>query len=154
MLNADRFVAIDETSIPTGELKSVEGTPFDFRKPTSVGDRINYDDVQLQNGQGYDHTFVFNEEVIKNQSLAASLYDPISGRYLEVFTTEPGVQFYSGNFLKGYSGKNGAVYNKRHGLCLETQHFPDSPNQPKFPSVILLPGEVYETETTYKFSVK
>lgn len=154
MLNADRFVAIDETSIPTGDLKSVQGTPFDFRKPTRVGDRIDNDDEQLKNGQGYDHTFVFNEGVSNGKTVAASLYDPVSGRYMEVFTKEPGVQFYSGNFLKGYKGKNGAVYHKRFGLCLETQHFPDSPNQSKFPSVILSPGKVYQTETTYRFSIK
>ncbi|HEX5169313.1 MAG TPA: aldose epimerase family protein [Cyclobacteriaceae bacterium] len=154
MINADRFVAIDETSIPTGELKAVQGTPFDFRRPWRVGDRIDEDDLQLKNGQGYDHTFVFNEAVIKKQAVAASLYDPVSGRYMEVFTKEPGVQFYSGNFLKGYKGKNGAVYNKRFGLCLETQHFPDSPNQPGFPSIVLSPGQAYETSTAYTFSVR
>jgi aldose 1-epimerase len=153
MLNADRFVAIDETSIPTGELAPVEETPFDFRQPRRVGERIDNDDPQIKNGQGYDHTFVFNEGV-RNGEVAASLYDPETGRFMEVFTKEPGVQFYSGNFLKGYKGKNGAVYHKRFGLCLETQHFPDSPNQPKFPSVILSPGEIYSTETSYRFSVK
>lgn len=154
MLNADRFVAIDETSIPTGELKSVKGTPFDFRKSTRVGARINEVDEQIENGQGYDHTFVFNADVTNNQSAGASVYDPISGRYMEVFTKEPGVQFYSGNFLAGYKGKYNSVYHKRFGLCLETQHFPDSPNQTKFPSVVLSPGEVYQTWTTYKFSTK
>jgi len=152
MLNADRIVAVDETCIPTGELRPVKGTPFDFSTPTRVGDRINDDDIQLKNGEGYDHTFVFN--VNDGKSLAGSLYDPTTGRYMEVYTTEPGVQFYSGNHLAGYKGKNSAIYNRRFGLCLETQHFPDSPNQPNFPPVILEPGEVYETETTYKFSTK
>ena len=154
MLNADRFVAIDETSIPTGELKSVAGTPFDFRKSARVGARINEDNDQLKNGQGYDHTFVFNEDVNKKNAVAASVYDSVSGRYMEVFTEEPGVQFYSGNFLTGYKGKHNAIYNKRFGLCLETQHFPDSPNQPTFPPVVLEPGKVYETATTYKFATK
>jgi aldose 1-epimerase len=152
MLNADHIVAVDETCIPTGELKPVAATPFDFKIPTRVGDRINDEDVQLKNGEGYDHTFVFN--VGDEESLAASLYDPATGRYMEVYTTEPGVQFYSGNHLAGYKGKHGAVYNKRFGLCLETQHFPDSPNQPNFPPVILEPGEIYRTETIYKFSTK
>jgi aldose 1-epimerase len=154
MLNADRFVAIDATSIPTGELKQVDGTPFDFRQPIRVGERIDSDDPQIINGQGYDHTFVFNEGVSNGRAVAASLYDPETGRYMEIFTREPGVQFYSGNFLKGYKGKNGAVYHKRFGLCLETQHFPDSPNHPEFPTVVLSPDEVYETETSYRFSVK
>ena len=152
MLNADRIVAVDETCIPTGELRSVKDTPFDFRTSYKVGDRINDHDIQLKNGEGYDHTFVFN--VVDGKSLAASLYDPATGRYMEVYTTEPGVQFYSGNHLAGYKGKYGAIYNRRFGLCLETQHFPDSPNQPNFPPVILEPGEVYQTETIYKFSVK
>lgn len=154
MLNADRFVAIDETSIPTGELKSVAGTPFDFRKPTRVGARINDDNEQLKNGQGYDHTFVFNDDVTNRGAVAATLYDAVSGRYLEVFTKEPGAQFYSGNFLTGYQGKYNAVYHKRFGLCIETQHFPDSPNQPEFPSVVLAPGEIYRTESSYRFSIK
>lgn len=153
-LNANRFVAVDETCIPTGELREVSMTPFDFIKPTRVGERIDDDDEQLRNGIGYDHTFVFNEDVKDNNTLAASLYSSDSGRLLEVFTTEPGVQFYSGNHLKGYKGKQGAVYHKRYGLCLETQHFPDSPNQPEFPSVVLNPGDVYKTQTVYKFSVK
>ncbi len=154
MLNAEQFVAIDETSIPTGELKSVARTPFDFRKPARVGARINDDNEQLKNGQGYDHTFVFNDDVTNKGVVAAALYDPVSGRYLEVFTKEPGAQFYSGNFLAGYHGKYNAVYHKRYGLCIETQHFPDSPNQPAFPPVVLEPGRVYETATTYKFATK
>lgn len=154
MLNADRIVAVDETCIPTGELKSVAGTPFDFRTPNKVGARINDDDVQLKNGEGYDHTFVFNGDVVNKQSVAATLYDSNTGRYMEVFTQEPGVQFYSGNHLAGYKGKHGAIYHKRFGLCLETQHFPDSPNQPNFPPVVLAPGEAYQTETIYKFSTK
>lgn len=153
-INADRFVVIDETSIPTGELRSVANTSFDFREPTAVGKHIHDDAEQIRHGNGYDHTFVFNEDVQKENALAASLYEPITGRTLEVFTQEPGVQFYTGNFLKGYKGKRGAIYHKRYGLCLETQHFPDSPNRPEFPSVILKPGDVYKTQTVYRFGVR
>lgn len=152
-LHADRIVAIDETSIPTGELQPVVGTPFDFKTPKKVGQQINDDDQQLKNGNGYDHTFVFNDDVIDSDKPAATVYDSETGRYLEVFTQEPGAQFYTGNFLTGYKGKNGAIYHKRFGLCIEAQHFPDSPNRPEFPSVILNPGELYRTQTSYRFSV-
>lgn len=152
MLNADRFVPVDRTLIPTGELRPVEGTPFDFRTPTTVGSRINDTDQQLEFGIGYDHCWVLNGSGMK---LAASVYEPESGRYLEVFTEEPGIQFYSGNFLDGsLTGRGNVVYNQRYGLCLETEHFPDSPNQPEFPTTVLNPGETYETQTIFKFSVK
>jgi aldose 1-epimerase len=150
-LNADLFVAVDETCIPTGEQREVSMTPFDFKEPTAVGKRIDEDDEQLSNGIGYDHTFVFNEDVKNNNALAASLYSSDSGRLLEVFTTEPGVQFYSGNHLKGYKGKQGVIYHKRYGLCLETQHFPDSPNHPAFPTVVVTPEHGYHSETVLVF---
>ncbi len=154
MLNADRFTPIDPTSIPTGELPPVKGTPFDFTTPHKIGERINASDAQLTNGKGYDHNFVLNKEG-KEMSLAARVYEPTSGRLMEVYTTEPGIQFYSGNFLDGSNiGKDNKIYKHRYGLCLETQHFPDSPNQPKFPSAILRPGEKYVTHTVYKFSTK
>ncbi len=154
MINADRIVAIDENSIPTGALAAVKETPFDFKAPTAIGARISADHEQLKNGQGYDHTFVLREAA-GNLLLAATVLEPSSGRYLEVFTTEPGVQLYSGNFLKGnLVGKGGVAYQKRWGLCLETQHFPDSPNQPHFPSTILASEKSYHTTTIYKFSVK
>ena len=154
MINADRFVPIDSTLIPTGELAEVSGTPFDFTKPTQVGARIENDDTQLAYGIGYDHCWVLNRDG-DGLSLAATVYEPTSGRFMEVMTTEPGIQFYSGNFLDGtLTGKEGATYSQRSGLCLETEHFPDSPNQPDFPSVVLEPGETYETTTVYKFSVR
>ena len=153
-INADRFVPIDETSIPTGELAEVEGTPFDFKQPREVGSRINAKHEQLEMGKGYDHTFVLQGEK-GEMKLAATVYEPNNGRFLEVFTSEPGVQFYSGNFLKGnLVGKGGVAYEQRWGLCLETQHFPDSPNRPQFPSVRLNPGSTYQTSTSYKFSIK
>jgi aldose 1-epimerase len=151
---ADRFTPVDKTLIPTGELKSVEGTPFDFRKPTRIGDRINDKDRQIQFGGGYDHNFVLNGEA-GTLRLAAVASDSLSGRTMEVYTTEPGIQLYTGNFLDGtITGKSGIVYTKRYGFCLETQHFPDSPNRPKFPSTVLRPGETYRTTTVYKFRVK
>jgi len=153
-VNADRMTPVDKTLIPTGELKSVEGTPFDFRKPVKIGARIGDKDEQVQFGGGYDHNFVLNGEA-GTLRLAAVASDSASGRVMEVFTTEPGVQFYTGNFLDGsITGKNGIVYNKRSGFCLETQHFPDSPNHQDFPSTILKPGETYQTTTVYKFTVK
>jgi aldose 1-epimerase len=152
ILNADRFVAVDENLIPTGELKPVENTPFDFRKPVAIGARINANDQQIKFGKGYDHTWVINGEGLKK---TAVVYEPSTGIEMTVYTTEPGVQFYTGNFLDGsLTGKNKVVYHQRTGFCLETQHFPDSPNQPKFPSVILNPGDTYETTTSYKFSVR
>jgi aldose 1-epimerase len=153
-LNADKFIPVDKLLIPTGEIKSVAGTPFDFRTPTAVGARIDKDDPQLNNAGGYDHCWVLNGAA-GSLELAATVHDPSSGRVMSVHTTEPGVQFYTGNFLDGsITGKYGAVYKKRYGLCLETEHFPDSPNHKNFPSVILNPGEVYTTQTVFTFSVK
>lgn len=153
MINADGFTPVDETLIPTGEIKSVESTPFDFRKPTVIGKRVNDEtDQQIKFGGGYDHNFVLNKEKTKDATLAARVTEPTTGRMMEVYTTEPGVQFYVGNFLDGtLTGKGGKVYNKRYGFCLETQHYPDSPNQPNFPSTILQPGEKYDTTTVFKF---
>ena len=152
-LYADRFTPVDKGLIPTGELRSVEGTPFDFRKPTPIGSRIEAKDQQLQFGGGYDHNFVLDSGG-GALALAARVDEPKTGRVLEVLTTEPGIQFYTGNFLDGtLTGKGGKTYLKRYGLCLETQHFPDSPNQPKFPSTVLKPGGKYQTSTVYRFSV-
>ncbi len=154
MINADRFVPVDSTLIPTGELAAVAGTPMDFRQPTPVGARIEQDYQQLEYGIGYDHCWVLNKEG-DALTLAATVHEPNSGRLLEVFTTEPAVQFYSGNFLDGtLTGKGGAVYEQRTGFCLETEHFPDSPNQPDFPSTELRPGETYQTTTVYTFSTR
>jgi len=154
-IEADKFTPVDSGLIPTGELRDAAGTPFDFRKPTAVGARIDQDDEQLKLGGGYDHNFVLRRSAGSGESLAARVVEPTSGRVLEVWTTEPGVQFYTGNFLDGKTaGKGGVTYPKRSALCLETQHFPDSPNQPKFPSVVLNPGERYHTITTYKFSME
>ncbi len=151
---ADCYTPIDKTFIPTGELAAVSGTPFDFLTPQTIGSRIDADEVQLANGLGYDHNFVLNGEQ-GMMRLAAQVSEPVSGRVLSVYTTEPGVQFYSGNFLDGsLVGKGGAVYRHRHGFCLETQHFPDSPNQPHFPSTLLNPGEVRTSKTVFKFSVQ
>lgn len=152
-INADKFVAIDQSLIPTGELKPVKGTPFDFLKPHKIGERIDAKDQQVEFGKGYDHTFVLNKKP-GELSLAATVSDPKSGRTMEVWTTEPGVQFYTGNFLRGNPGKGGKPYPYRSAFCLETQHYPDSPNKPDFPSVVLRPGEVYKTTTVYKFVVK
>lgn len=154
MLNADQFTPVDKTLIPTGELKRVVGTPMDFTQSTSIGARINQAHEQLQFGGGYDHNWVLNKSA-GPLSLAARVYEPTTGRVMEVYTTQPGVQFYTGNFLDGsITGKGGQVYNKRHGFCLETQHFPDSPNKPNFPSVVLKPNEKYTQTTVYKFSTK
>jgi len=154
-IEADKFTPVDSGLIPTGELRDVAGTPFDFRKPTVIGARIDQEDEQLKLGGGYDHNFVLRRSAGSGESLAARVVEPTWGRVLEVWTTEPGVQFYTGNFLDGKStGKGGATYPKRSAFCLETQHFPDSPNQPKFPSVVLNPGERYHTITTYKFSAE
>jgi aldose 1-epimerase len=154
MINADKFTPVDSGLIPTGELRSVKGTVFDFTKPTAIGARIEKDDEQLKFGGGYDHNFALNNYNGKLK-LAATVYEPTTGRVIEVLTTEPGIQFYSGNFLDGkITGRAGTVYNKRNGFCLETQHFPDSPNQPKFLPTTLKPGEKYNTTTVYKFSAK
>jgi aldose 1-epimerase len=145
LLNADHYTPVDQGLIPTGEIRSVHNTPMDFLKPTAIGARI-----EAVVG-GYDHNFVLNKEE-GEFILAARIYDPASGRIMEVVTTEPGIQFYSGNFLDGsIIGKAGKVYKKHYGLCLETQHFPDSPNQAHFPSTILYPGEQYNSKTIYKF---
>jgi aldose 1-epimerase len=145
---------VDSTLIPTGELRPVAGTPFDFRQPTAIGARIKQDDEQLKFGNGYDHNWVLNKApgVL---GLAARVYDPESGRVLEVLTTDPGLQFYTGNFLDGtITGKGGWVYQFRNAFCMEPQHFPDSPNHPEFPSVVLRPGAVYKNTIIYRFSVR
>ncbi len=140
---------MDATLIPTGQLASVDKTPFDFRKPTAIGARIKGDDPQLQFGRGYDHNWVLSRSE-SELSLAADVFEPKSGRTLQVRTTEPGLQFYSGNFLDGtITGKGGKIYRQRYGFCLETQHFPDSPNQPTFPSTILRPGATYRSRTVF-----
>jgi aldose 1-epimerase len=154
VLNADKFLPVDKTLIPTGELKDVANTPFDFRRPTTIGKGIGEKNEQLKFGNGYDHCWILNRAA-DSLSHAATLYDSISGREVMVFTTEPGIQFYSGNFLDGtLTGKDGVVYNFRTGLCLETQHFPDSPNRKEFPSVVLSPGETYKSQTIYRFAVR
>ena len=153
MINADRFTPVDSTLIPTGELKSVEGTPFDFRKPVPIGARINNKNQQLQFGKGYDHNLVLNGNG-SGLKLAARVNDPSSGRVMEVLTTEPGLQFYTGNFLDGsVRGKGGNAYGPRSAFCMETQHFPDSPNHPAFPSTVLKPGQRYQSTTVYRFAV-
>ncbi|HEV2351411.1 MAG TPA: aldose epimerase family protein [Terriglobia bacterium] len=152
MINADRFTPVDANLIPTGELARVEGTPLDFRKPTPIGARINNDNQQLKLAGGYDHNFVLNRTG-SGPSLAARALDPESGRELEVLTTQPGIQFYTGNFLDGtIQGKGGKAITRRSAFCLETQHFPDSPNHPKFPTSELKPGQTYHYVTVYKFS--
>ncbi|HWF87600.1 MAG TPA: aldose epimerase family protein [Pyrinomonadaceae bacterium] len=153
-INANRFVPTDAGSIPTGELKSVAGTPFDFLKPMAIGARINQDDEQLKFGNGYDHTWVINGRpgVMR---FAATAYDATSGRVMQVWTTEPGVQFYTGNFLDGTkTGKSGKAYERRNGFCFETQHYPDSPNHPSFPTTTLKKGQTYKSTTIYRFSTK
>ncbi len=164
-LNADRFTPVDSTLIPTGEIKSVAGTPFDFRTSTAIGARIDRNDEQLRYGRGYDHNFVLNKGgnggrggkggIEGDLTLAAHVYEPTTGRVMEISTTEPGLQFYSGNFLDGtLRGKQGVVYGHRSGFAMETQHFPDSPNKPAFPSTILRPGEEYRSRTIYRFGVQ
>lgn len=152
MINADRFTPIDSELIPTGEIRSVVGTPMDFRTATVVGARIGAPDEQLRLGRGYDHNWVINRNDL-SLLLAARLSEPTSGRVMEVWTTQPAVQLYTGNFLDGTSvGKGGAVYKYRTGICLETQHYPDSPNKPQFPSTVLRPGETFTSTTLYRFS--
>jgi len=151
MINADAFTPIDQTLIPTGELRSVSGTPFDFTTFRAIGERIDDDDVQLKHGSGYDHNFVVRGD--GQLRLAAVVEEPESGRKMEVLSTEPGMQFYSGNFLDGSDvGENGRPYGHRSAFCLETQHFPDSPNKSHFPNTILRKGEVFNSETVYRFS--
>jgi aldose 1-epimerase len=150
-INASKFTPVDSNLIPTGEVRPVAGTPFDFTSAHTVGERINENYDQLKLGGGYDHNFILD----KTQEVAASVYDPSTGRMMEVITDQPGVQFYCGNFLNGrLIGYGGKPYNFRSGLCLETQHFPDSPNQPGFPSTVLNPGETFTSKTIYRFSVK
>ncbi len=153
-INADRFTPIDNTLIPTGELRPVDRTPFDFRRPVVVGARINADDEQLKFGKGYDHNFVLNHSG-HELALSARVTEPGSGRVMEVLTTQPGIQLYTGNFLDGtIRGKGGVAYGQRSAFCLETQHFPDSPNKPGFPSAELTPGQTYRETTVYKFSTE
>ena len=153
-IDADQYTPVDATLIPTGELAPVAGTPFDFRQSTAIGARIEAADEQIKNGQGYDHNWVLNRRAAGRQR-AARVVEPTSGRTLEVATTEPGLQFYAGNFLDGtLSGKAGRPYGRRSGFCLETQHFPDTPNQKNFPTTLLKPGEEYKTETVFTFGVQ
>jgi len=154
MIDADRFTPVDSTLIPTGERRSVEGTPFDFREPTPIGARIDADNQQLEYGNGYDHNFVLANRPAAPLRLAARVYEPDTGRLMTVRTTEPGMQFYSGNVLDGTLTGKGETYERRGGLALETQHFPDAPNQPEFPSTVLRPGEEYRTRTVYRFSTR
>jgi aldose 1-epimerase len=152
-VNADYYLPIDKVSIPTGEIRFVEGTPFDFRTPKTIGQDINADNEQLKNGQGYDHNYVLNKNEEGELSFAARVTEPVSGRTMEVYTTEPGLQIYTGNFLSGISGQFGATFPRRSAICLEAQHFPDTPNHPYFPSVVLYPGQTYTQKTIYKFGV-
>lgn len=154
-INADKFTPVDETLIPTGVLQPVAGTPFDFRTPTAIGARVNDpNDQQIKFGGGYDHNWIVNKPA-GQLGLQATVYEAESGRVLEVYSTEPGLQFYGGNFLDGkITGKGGWTYQHRNGFCMEPQHFPDSPNQPNFPSTILKPGQTYKNTIIYKFSVR
>lgn len=157
MINASHYTPVDSTLIPTGDIAPVDGTPFDFRTLTPIGARINADNQQLTNGGGYDHNFVLNRTDADAGKLvhAAEAVDPGTGRTLDIYTDQPGIQFYSGNFLDGtITGKDGHVYGHRNAFCLETQHYPDSPNQPSFPSTVLRPGEKYQTRTVWEFGVQ
>lgn len=153
-INADYYVPIDDTSIPTGEIESVKGTPFDFTTPHAVGERIDADHIQTKRGAGYDHCFVLNKKQPGELTFAARVVEPKSGRMMEVYTTEPGVQVYTDNWADGYKGQHGATFPRRSAICFEAQHFPDSPNHPYFPSVVLKPGEIYTQKTIYKFGVR
>jgi len=154
MINADTFLPTDATAIPYGAAAAVEGTPFDFRQPHAIGERIDETNEQLEFAGGYDHNFCLNRAEGDALSLAARAEDSASGRVMETYTTEPGIQFYAGNFLDGtLKGKGGCMYAHRGGFCLETQHYPDSPNQPQFPNAILRPGAPYTSQTVYKFLV-
>lgn len=153
-LPASSFLPVDSTLIPTGELRDVASTPFDFTKAVAIGDRVNDDNIQLKYGKGYDHCWVYDN---KSTSLkfGGKLYDPKSGREMVIYTMEPAVQFYGGNFLDGSNiGKSNTPYQFRTGLCLETQHYPDSPNKPTFPSTLLAPGETYYSKSVYEFGIK
>ena len=153
-INADFYLPIDETSIPTGEILKVEGTPFDFRTAKPVGRDIDADHEQIKNGAGYDHCFVLNKREEGELSFAARIVEPNSGRTMDVYTTEPGVQVYTDNWADGYKGQNGATFPRRSAICFEAQHFPDSPNRPYFPSVVLKPHQKYKQKTVYKFGVE
>ena len=154
VINADSFLPVDSTLIPTGEFRNVAETPFDFRSSKAIGKQINAENIQIKKGLGYDHCWVLNDQE-KGVRFVASAYEPVSGRLLEVLSDEPGIQFYSGNFLDGtLPSKNKGTYQHRTGFCLETQHFPDTPNQKDFPSVRLNPGESYQSQTVFRFSVK
>lgn len=154
MIKADHYTPVDKELIPTGEIAPVEGTPFDFRKAKPIEQDINKPDKQLKYGHGYDHNFVLNKTAQGGLSLVAVVIEPASGRAMEVWTAEPGLQFYGGNFLKGFdTGKTGKPYNYRSAFCLEAQHFPDSPHKPHFPSTLLRPGETYRSVCIYKFSL-
>ena len=152
VINADSFLPVDNTLIPTGEFRDVTGTPFDFKTSKAIGTHIDNENIQLKNGLGYDHCWVLNDQDT-GVRFVASAYEPVSGRLLEVFSDEPGIQFYSGNFLDGtLPSKNKGVYQHRTGFCLETQHYPDSPNQKNFPSVRINPGEKYNSKTVFRLS--
>ena len=153
-INADFFLPIDETSIPTGEILKVAETPFDFRTPKPIGPDIDADHEQIRHGSGYDHCFVLNKKEEGELSFAARIRDPKSGRTMEVYTTEPGVQVYTDNWADGYKGQHGATFPRRSAICFEAQHFPDSPNHAYFPSVILEPGREYTQKTIYKFGIQ
>jgi len=154
MINGDQTTPVDSGLIPTGELRSVEGTPFDFRKPKPIGQDINADDEQIRFGPGFDHNWVLRKRG-NDLSLAARVYEPTTGRVMEIYTTEPAIQFYSGNFLDGtIIGKDGKAYKQHYALCLETQHYPDSPNKPSWPTTTLRPGQTYKTTTVHKFSTR
>jgi len=153
-ITADRFLPINKNLIPTGDIRPVENTPMDFRELTDIGKRINEDNEQLKFGLGYDHCWVLNESK-QSMNFAAEVYDPKSGRLMEILTTEPAIQFYSGNFMDGsHAGREGVSYKYRYAMCLETQHYPDSPNHADFPSTVLDSGQVYNSQTIYKFSIK
>ena len=155
MINAEHFTPVDSTLIPTGEIATVAGTPFDFTSPKAIGRDLDQENEQLDFGMGFDHNFVLNKQNQGALELAARVYEPESGRVMEVLTTEPGIQFYGGNFLDGSdTGKEGVPYEFRSAFCLETQHFPDSPNQPNFPTTVLEPGEMYHTVTVHRFSTR
>jgi len=152
-IEADGFTPIDETLIPTGEITPVSGTPFDFTSPKAIGERIEVDHIQLKYGKGYDHNFVVRKSN-SDLNFVARVTEPNSKRVLEVYSSQPGVQFYTGNFLDGsLTGKNGKIYHFRNGFCLETQHFPDTPNQPSFPTTLLLPNQTFNSHTVYKFTI-
>lgn len=153
-INADFYLPIDNESIPTGEILKVEGTPFDFRTPKTFGQDINADNEQIKNGSGYDHNYVLNKREVGELSFAAKIKEPVSGRTMEVYTTEPGLQLYTANFHTGTTIQNGCTAPRRSAVCFEAQHFPDSPNRPYFPSVVLKSGEQYKQKTIYKFGVE